>query len=201
MDRQSIRVIVADDEALTRVDMQETLTGLGYLVVGTVGDGESAVNLARELLPDVVIMDIKMPGMDGIEAARILTEEGIAPVVLLSAYSQRDLIEQAQDAGVVGYLVKPYREADLAPTIGVAMSRWEQFRRLKEEVESLQERLEVRKLLDRAKGILMDSQGLTEAEAFRRIQKMSMDNRKPMKEVAMAVIMASEIASGQGGSL
>ncbi|HUW14460.1 MAG TPA: response regulator [Anaerolineae bacterium] len=201
MDKQSIRVVVADDEVLTRVDMQETLTGLGYLVVGTVGDGESAVNLARELLPDVVIMDIKMPGMDGISAARILTEEGIAPVVLLSAYSQRELIEQAQDAGVVGYLVKPFREADLAPTIGVALSRWEQFRRLKEDVDSLQERLEVRKLLDRAKGILMDAQGLTEAEAFRRIQKISMDNRKPMKEVATAVIMASEIASGRGGDL
>jgi len=200
MDRQSIRVIVADDEVLTRVDMQETLTSLGYLVVGTVGDGESAVNLARELLPDVVIMDIKMPGMDGIEAARMLTEESIAPVVLLSAYSQRDLIEQAQDAGVVGYLVKPFREADLSPTIGVALSRWEEFRRLKQEVESLQGRLEVRKLLDRAKGILMDAQGLTEAEAFRRIQKMSMDNRKPMKEVAMAVIMAGEIAAGQGSS-
>ena len=201
MDKQSIRVVVADDEVLTRVDMQETLTGLGYLVVGTVGDGESAVNLARELLPDVVIMDIKMPGMDGISAARILTEEGIAPVVLLSAYSQRELIEQAQDAGVVGYLVKPFREADLAPTIGVALSRWEQFRRLKEDVDSLQERLEVRKLLDRAKGILMDAQGLTEAEAFRRIQKISMDNRKPMKEVATAVIMASEVASGRGGDL
>jgi response regulator NasT len=189
-------VIVADDEALTRVDLQETLTNLGYLVVGSVGDGESAVNLARELRPDVLIMDIKMPGMDGIEAARLLAEEGIAPVVLLSAYSQQELIEQAQEAGVVGYLVKPYREADLPPAIGVALSRFEQFSALKDEVANLQERLEVRKLLDRAKGILMDSQGLTEAEAFRRIQKMSMDNRKPMKEVAQAVILASELASG-----
>ena len=196
MERARVRVIVADDEAITRMDLQETLTSLGYLVVGTVGDGESAVNLARELCPDVVIMDIKMPGMDGIEAATILTEENIAPVVLLSAYSQRELIEQAQEAGVVGYLVKPYREADLAPAIGVALSRFEQFGTLKKEVEDLQERFEVRKLLDRAKGILMDSQGLTEAQAFRRIQKMSMDNRKPMREVAEAVILASQITSG-----
>ncbi len=196
MERARVRVIVADDEAITRMDLQETLTSLGYLVVGTVGDGESAVNLARELCPDVVIMDIKMPGMDGIEAATILTEENIAPVVLLSAYSQRELIEQAQEAGVVGYLVKPYREADLAPAIGVALSRFEQFGALKREVEDLQERFEVRKLLDRAKGILMDSQGLTEAQAFRRIQKMSMDNRKPMREVAEAVILASQITSG-----
>jgi len=196
MERARVRVIVADDEAITRMDLQETLTSLGYLVVGTVGDGESAVNLARELCPDVVIMDIKMPGMDGIEAATILTEENIAPVVLLSAYSQRELIEQAQEAGVVGYLVKPYREADLAPAIGVALSRFEQFGTLKREVEDLQERFEVRKLLDRAKGILMDSQGLTEAQAFRRIQKMSMDNRKPMREVAEAVILASQLTSG-----
>lgn len=196
MERARVRVIVADDEAIIRMDLQETLTSLGYLVVGTVGDGESAVNLARELCPDVVIMDIKMPGMDGIEAATILTEENIAPVVLLSAYSQRELIEQAQEAGVVGYLVKPYREADLAPAIGVALSRFEQFGVLKREVEDLQERFEVRKLLDRAKGILMDSQGLTEAQAFRRIQKMSMDNRKPMREVAEAVILASQITSG-----
>ncbi len=116
--------------------------------------------------------------------------------MLLSAYSQRELIEQAQEAGVVGYLVKPYREADLAPAIGVALSRFEQFGTLKKEVEDLQERFEVRKLLDRAKGILMDSQGLTEAQAFRRIQKMSMDNRKPMREVAEAVILASQITSG-----
>ena len=193
MERGRVRVIVADDEAITRMDLQETLTNLGYLVVGAVGDGESAVNLARELRPDVVIMDIKMPGKDGIEAAKILTEENIAPVVLLSAYSQQELIEQAQEAGVVGYLVKPYREADLPPAIGVALSRFDEFRSLKKEVEDLQERLEVRKLVDRAKGILMDTQGLTEAQAFRRIQKMSMDNRKPMKEVAQAIILAHQI--------
>jgi len=197
MNKGRIRVIIADDEAITRLDLQETLTNLGYLVVGAVGDGESAVNLARELRPDVVIMDIKMPGMDGIEAAKILTEENIAPVVLLSAYSQQDLIERAQEAGVVGYLVKPYREADLPPAIGVALSRFEEFRALRKDVEDLQERLEVRKLVDRAKGILMDTQGLTEAQAFRRIQKMSMDNRKPMKEVAQAIILAHQISAGE----
>ena len=196
MDKGRVRVMVADDEAITRLDLQETLTNLGYLVVGAVGDGESAVNQARELRPDVVIMDIKMPGMDGIEAAKVLTEENVAPVVLLSAYSQQELIERAQEAGVVGYLVKPYRETDLPPAIGVALSRFNEFRLLKQEVKGLEEQLEVRKLLDRAKGILMDTQGLPEAEAFRRIQKMSMDNRKPMKEVAQAIILAHEITSG-----
>jgi len=188
-------VIVADDEAITRMDLQETLTGLGYLVVGTVGDGESAINLARELRPDVVIMDIKMPGVDGIEAANTLAAENIAPVVLLSAYSQKELIEQAQEAGVVGYLVKPYREADLPPAIGVALSRFEQQSALRKEVQDLKEQLEVRKLVERAKGILMHSQGLSEAEAFRRIQKMSMDNRKPMKDVAQAILIASELTA------
>jgi AmiR/NasT family two-component response regulator len=195
MEKNRTRVIVAEDESITRMDLQETLVGLGFLVVGAVGDGESAVNLARELRPDVVIMDVKMPGMDGLQAAKIITEDGIAPVVLLSAYSQPELVEQAQDAGVVGYLVKPYREADLAPAIGVAVSRFDEFRVLRGEVADLQERLEVRKLVDRAKGILMDSQGIPESEAFRRIQKMSMDNRKPMKEVAQAIIMASELTA------
>jgi len=196
MDKGRVRVLVADDEAITRLDLQETLTNLGYLVVGVVGDGESAVHQARELRPDVVIMDIKMPGMDGIEAAKILTEENVAPVVLLSAYSQQELIARAREAGVVGYLVKPYRETDLPPVIGVALSRFNEFRQLKQEVKGLEEQLEVRKLLDRAKGILMDTQGLPEAEAFRRIQKMSMDSRKPMKEVAQAIILAQQITSG-----
>jgi len=195
VNKARVRVIVADDEAITRMDLQETLTGLGYLVVGTVGDGESAIHLARELRPDVVVMDIKMPGVDGIEAAKTLAMENIAPVVLLSAYSQKELIEQAQDAGVVGYLVKPYREADLPPAIGVALSRFEQQSALRKEVQDLKEQLEVRKLVERAKGILMHSQGLSEAEAFRRIQKMSMDNRKPMKDVAQAIIIASELTA------
>ncbi len=166
------------------------LTNLNYLVVGEVGDGRSAVNLARELKPDVVLMDIKMPDMDGIEAAKILTEEQIAPVVLLTAYSQKDLVERAKEAGVVGYLVKPFREADLLPAIEVALSRFKEFRQVHQEVQDLQYALETRKLVDRAKGILMDVQGLDEQEAFRRIQKMSMNTRKPMKEVAEAIILA-----------
>ncbi|MFN2153633.1 MAG: ANTAR domain-containing response regulator [Anaerolineae bacterium] len=185
------RVIVADDESLVRVDLREALTELGYLVVGEVGDGQSAVNMARELDPDVVVMDIKMPGMDGIEAARILTQERVAPVVLLTAYSQTDLIERAKEAGVVGYLVKPFRETDLAPAIELAPARFAEFRALQDEVGNLTEALETRKKVEKAKGILMDKQGMTESEAFRKIQKMSMNTRKPMKEVAEAIILAN----------
>jgi len=185
------RVIVADDESLVRVDLREALTELGYLVVGEVGDGQSAVNMARELDPDVVVMDVKMPGMDGIEAARILTQERVAPVVLLTAYSQTDLIERAKEAGVVGYLVKPFRETDLAPAIELALARFAEFRALQDEVGNLTEALETRKKVEKAKGILMDKQGMTETEAFRKIQKMSMNTRKPMKEVAEAIILAN----------
>ncbi|MDQ1301765.1 MAG: two-component system, response regulator PdtaR [Chloroflexota bacterium] len=187
------RVIIADDEALIRMDLREMLTNLGYLVVGEVADGRSAVNQSRELRPDVVVMDIKMPDMDGIEAAKVLTEERIAPAVLLSAYSQRDLVERARDAGVVAYLVKPYREEELAPAIEVALARFREFQTVQKQVDDLQQALETRKLVDRAKGILMDKQGLSEAEAFRKIQKMSMDNRKPMKDVAEAIILAHQV--------
>lgn len=190
------RVIIADDESLIRMDLREMLTNLGYLVVGEVADGRSAVNQARELRPDVVIMDIKMPDMDGIEAATILTEERIAPVVLLSAYSQRELVQRAREAGVVAYLVKPYREEELSPAIEVALARFAEFKDLQKQVTDLQEALETRKLVDRAKGILMDKQGLTEAEAFRKVQKMSMDNRKPMKDVAEAIILAHQVGQG-----
>jgi len=186
------RVIIADDESIIRMDLREMLTNLGYLVIGEVGDGRSAVNLARELRPDVVVMDIKMPDMDGIDAAKVLTEERVAPVLLLTAYSQQELIERAKDAGVVGYMVKPFRESDLAPAIEVAVARFAEFRALEKEVGDLTLALETRKLVDRAKGILMDSQGLTEAEAFRKIQKMSMNTRKPMKEVAEAIILAQQ---------
>jgi AmiR/NasT family two-component response regulator len=186
------RVIIADDESLIRMDLREMLLNLGYLVVGEVGDGRSAVNLARELKPDVVIMDIKMPDMDGIDAAQILTEEHIAPVILLTAYSQKDLVERAKEAGVVGYMVKPFRESDLTPAIEVALARFSEFEALHKEVDDLQLALETRKLVDRAKGILMDTQGLSEAEAFRKIQKMSMNTRKPMKEVAEAIILAHQ---------
>ncbi len=186
------RIIVADDESIIRMDLKEMLTGLGYLVVGEVGDGRSAVNLARELKPDLIIMDIKMPDMDGIEAAEILTNERIAPVVLLTAFKQRDLIDRAKEAGVVGYLVKPFRESDITPAIEVALARFEEFRELEREVDNLKDALETRKLVDRAKGILMEREGLNEQESFRRIQKMSMNTRKPMKEIAEALILTYE---------
>jgi response regulator NasT len=191
MTQERTRLIIADDESLVRTDLREALTELGYLVVGEVGDGQSAVNMARELEPDVVVMDIKMPGMDGIDAARILTQEKIAPVVLLTAYSQSELIERAKEAGVVGYLVKPFRETDLPPAIELAKARFSEFRALEQEVDNLAEALETRKKVERAKGILMDQHDLTESEAFRRIQKMSMNTRRPMKEVAEAIILAN----------
>ena len=190
---ERIRVVIADDESIICMDLREMLSNLGYLVVGEAGDGRSAVNLARELRPDVVLMDIKMPDMDGIEAARVLTEERVAPVVLLTAFSQRDLVDRAKEAGVVGYLVKPIQEADLAPAIEIALSRFQEFRELEKEVDNLSDQLETRKLVDRAKGILMDTQGLTEAAAFRRIQKMSMNTRKSMKEIAQAIVLTHEV--------
>jgi len=193
---ERVRIIIADDESLIRMDLQEMLISQGYLVVGEAGDARSVVNLARELRPDVVITDIKFEGekMDGIDVARILTEENIAPVILLSAYSQQDLVKRAQEAGVISYLVKPFRESDLPPAIEVALARFREFRALEEKVGNLREALETRKLVDRAKGILMDEQGLNEAVAFRRIQKMSMDNRKSMRAVAEAIILAHEAA-------
>lgn len=194
------RILIADDESLILMDLREMLTHLGYLVVGEATDGRSAVNMARELRPDLVIMDIKMPDMDGIEAARILTAEKIAPVLLLTAYSQQELIEQAREAGVAGYLVKPFRESNLAPAIEITLARFEEFRAVQKEVEDLKEALETRKLVDRAKGILMDTQGLNEQDAFRRIQKMSMNTRRPMKEIAEAIILAHGLKDeGQQG--
>jgi response regulator NasT len=191
MDR--VRIVIAEDEAIVRMDLREMLTNLGYLVVGEAADGRSAVNIAREVKPDLVISDIKMPDMDGIEAAKILTEERIAPVVLLTAFSQRDLVEQARDAGVVAYIVKPFREADLGPAIEIALARFAELRELEKEMNDLKDILETRKLVDRAKGLLMDKQGLSEAEAFRKIQKMSMNTRRPMKEIAEAIILANQV--------
>lgn len=187
------RILIADDESLILMDLREMLTNLGYLVVGEASDGMSATHMARELKPDLVIMDIMMPGLDGIEAAKLLTAERIAPVLLLTAYSQADLVDRAKEAGVVGYLVKPFRETNLAPAIEVTLARFEEFEALRKEVDDLKESLETRKVVDRAKGILMATQGLTEQDAFRRIQKMSMNTRRPMKEIAEAIILASEV--------
>ena len=188
------RVIIADDEAIILQDLREMLTNLGYLVVGAVGDGLSAVNLARKLRPDLVIMDIRMPDLDGIEAAKLLTQEGICPVLLLTAYSQRDLVERAAEAGVSGYVIKPFDEANLLPAIEVVLARFYEYQEISKEAARLEERLATRVAVDRAKGILMDSRGMTEQEAFRNIQRLSMNNRKSMREVAEAIIVAHQIS-------
>jgi len=184
------RIVIAEDESIARMDLREMLANLGYLVVGEAADGRSAVSLARELRPELVIMDIKMPEMDGIAAAKILTEEKIAPVLLLTAYSDREFVEGSLDAGVMGYVVKPFREAEIVPAIELALARFREFRALEKQLGDTREVLETRKAVERAKGVLMDSQGLREAEAFRKIQKLSMNNRKSMREVAEAILLA-----------
>jgi two-component system, response regulator PdtaR len=189
------RIVIAEDESISRMDLREILANLGYLVVGEAGDGRSAVNLARELRPDLVVMDLKMPEMDGIAASRILTEEKIAPVLVLTAHSDREFIDGALDAGVMGYLVKPFREAELAPAIEVALQRFREMRALAKQLDDTREVLETRKVVERAKGVLMDSQGLRESEAFRKIQKLSMNNRKSMREVAEAILLAHQAQS------
>ena len=181
-------VIVAEDEALIRLDLVELLTEEGYDVVGEAGDGEEAVKLARELEPDLVIMDVKMPKMDGISAAEIIAEERIAPVVMLTAFSQRDLVERARQAGAMAYVVKPFGASDVIPAIEIAMGRFQEIKAIEDELVSLEERLESRKVIDQAKGILQQDLGLTEPEAFRWIQKTAMDLRKSMRDVAEGVI-------------
>jgi two-component system, response regulator PdtaR len=187
------RLVIADDESLIRMNLKETLVGLGYLVVGDAGDGVTAINLARSLRPDLVIMDIKMPKLDGIQAAEVLTQERIAPVLLLTAYNDRELVDRARDAGVIAYLVKPFREADMLPAIEIAIARFHELRALDKQLGDLQEAMETRKIVERAKGLLMETQGLSEAEAFRRIQQLSMNTRKPMKEIAQALLLANQI--------
>jgi len=183
-----LRIVVAEDEAIIRLDLAEMLGESGYEVVGQASNGEQAVALTREHHPDLVIMDVKMPVLDGISAAEQLGKERIAPVIMLTAFSQKELVERARDAGVMAYLVKPFTRDDLAPAIDIARSRWTELTALESEVADLGERLETRKAVDRAKGILMQQLKLSEAEAFRWIQKTAMDRRLGMKEVADAVI-------------
>jgi AmiR/NasT family two-component response regulator len=182
------RVLIAEDEALIRLDLKEMLEEEGYVVVGEAADGEQAIDLSRKLEPDLVILDVKMPVLDGISAAERITEEAIAPVVMLTAFSQRELVERAVDAGAMAYLVKPFAKSDLLPAIEVAVSRHQQLRALAAEVADLSDRLETRKLLDRAKGLLQSSAGMSEPAAFRWIQKTSMDRRTSMRVVAQAVV-------------
>jgi response regulator NasT len=181
-------VLIAEDEALIRLDLKEMLEEEGYDVVGEAGDGETAVSLAEQLRPDLVILDVKMPVMDGIAAAERIAGARVAPVVILTAFSQRDLVERARVAGAMAYLVKPFQKKDLLPTIEMATSRFAEIVALESEVSDLQERLETRKLVERAKGILMEKQGMTEPEAFRWIQRTAMDRRTSMKMVASAVL-------------
>lgn len=185
---QPRRVVVAEDEALIRLDLVEMLREEGYDVVGEAGDGQRAVELADELKPDLVIMDVKMPRRDGIDAASEIAERRIAPVVILTAFSQRDLVERARDAGAMAYLVKPFSKSDLVPAIEVAASRFAEIRELEKEIAGLSERFEVRKLVDRAKGLLMEKHAMTEPEAFRWIQRAAMDRRTTMKQVAEVVL-------------
>jgi two-component system, response regulator PdtaR len=194
--RSQRRIIIADDESLIRLDLREMLISLGYDVIAEVGDGRTAVDLAKKLRPDLVIMDIKMPEVDGIAAAEELTREKVSPVVLLTAYSDQALVERAKEAGVVGYLVKPFREAELMPVIEVAMARFDEFMALEQELGSMKEALESRKVVERAKGVLMEVHGLRESEAFHRIRRTSMDSRKSMKEVAEAILLTHEMEFG-----
>src|SRR5437660_10287810 len=187
------RIIIADDETIQRMDLKEVLTRQGYLVIGEAGDGQSAVNLARELRPDLVIMDIRMPDMDGITAAEILTQEKLAPVLLVTAFGDMPLVERAKEAGVVNYIVKPLRESEVAPAIEVTLARYNEFRLMEDKANTLTEQLATRKVVERAKGLLMEKQGLSEQEAFRKTQKASMNNRKSMREVAEAILLTNEM--------
>jgi len=182
------RVVVAEDETLIRLDIVETLKEAGYDVVGEAPDGETAVRLVGELEPDVVVMDVKMPGMDGLTAAEKIMEDRTCAVVMLTAFSQTELVERARDAGAMAYVVKPFTTADLLPALEIAISRFQEISSLESEIADLNERFETRKRVDRAKGLLMTKMGLTEPEAFRWIQKTSMDRRLTMREVADAVI-------------
>ena len=192
------RVLIAEDEALIRLDLSEMLVEEGYDVVGEAADGETAVRLAEELKPDLVILDIKMPIMDGLAAAERIAGGRIAPVVILTAFSQRDLVERARAAGAMAYLVKPFQKSDLVPAIEIALSRYAEISSLESEVAGLADRLETRKSVERAKGALMTTYGMTEPQAFKWIQRTAMDHRMTMREVADRIIAEGTGQSGTG---
>lgn len=186
-----MRVLIAEDEALIRMDLREMLVEEGHEVVAEARDGAEAIERARDLAPDVVFLDVKMPRVDGLEAARIIGEEKLAPVVMVTAFSQQSYVEEATAAGAMAYVVKPFTRADIVPAMTVAVSRFAEARALESEVDDLAERLEMRKALDRAKGVLMQK-GMSEPEAFRRLQKLAMDRRMTLKQVAEAIVLASD---------
>ena len=185
---EPLRVVIAEDEAIIRLDLKESLQAEGYIIAGEAGRGDEAVELARTLNPDVVILDIKMPGLNGIEAAKIISEEHIAAVLLLTAFSQRDLIQEASQAGALAYLVKPFQRSELVPSIELAVGRFKEISDLKREKQELLDDLETRKVVDRAKGTLMDQYGLKEKDAYRYLQKKAMEERSPMKVVAESIL-------------
>lgn len=184
----SIRVVIAEDEAIIRLDLKETLEEEGYIVVGETGRGDKAVDLVREHRPDLAILDIKMPGMDGLEAARLITKDRICGVLVLTAFSQREVIEEARDAGALAYLVKPFQKSDLIPAIEVAIGRFREMQALNGEVDALGEQLEARKSIDRAKGVLIDKFGLSESDSYGFIQRGAMNHRTTMKAVADMIV-------------
>jgi len=186
-----MRVVIAEDEAIIRMDLKEMLEEEGHEVVGEARNGAEAIKLTRELHPDIVFMDITMPDVDGIEAASVISAEELAPVVMVTAFSQAGYVEGATKAGAMAYVVKPFSRSDILPAMQVAVSRYAESAALSREVADLTERLETRKVLDRAKGLLME-RGMSEPEAFKRLQKLAMDKRKPLRDIAEAVILASE---------
>jgi response regulator NasT len=188
-------IVIAEDEAIIRLDLRELLEEEGYSVVGEAGRGDQAVELVRNLRPDVVILDVKMPGMDGIEAAKRISSEAICAVLMLTAFSQREVVEQARDAGALAYLVKPFQKNDLVPAIELAIARFSETKALAAEVSELTERLEVRKVIDRAKGMLIDAHGLKEADAFAFIQKTAMAKRVSMRAIAESVLKGETVPS------
>jgi two-component system, response regulator PdtaR len=186
-----LRVVIAEDEAIIRMDLRETLEEEGYEVVGETGRGDQAVELVRALQPDLAILDIKMPGMDGVEAARIINGEKVCGVLMLTAFSQREVVEEARDAGALAFLVKPFQKSDLIPAIEVAMGRFRELRALTGEIDALGEQLEARKFIERAKGVLMDEVGMSENEAFGFIQRTAMSERTRMRDVADRILDGS----------